>query len=207
MKLLKVLCLLFVFIGLIFAGCSKMVPTEPNLFLDDGGLSSLAKKGTHSPSDYEKKASKGIYYLVTKDGNLNALPRSDCAFGMGKFSNEDGTLIMNIVAHKLTPGDWYRVELKDKGSNNGTPLNNGDPFDNDAQFYGQADDEGNVKINFSFDISGYDHVEINVKNANSVYVLYGMTTIPLSISFNWCASCGSEIPGNATTCPECGAEI
>jgi len=155
------------------------------------------------PVDYDKKAGLGIYYLVTKDSSWNPLPRETSAFGMGKFSIEVvGTtemLTMRIVAHKLTPYNWYFVELVDKASGGWTPLNPQHVQANIyTMFYGQADDEGNVIIEFTWDIAGHD-VEVNMKNADWVplfdgatlgdptewihtgqgwgYVLYGMTLL------------------------------
>ena len=147
------------------------------------------------PTDYDKKVSKGIYYLVSKDANWNPLPRSTSAFGMGKFSIKGDTLTMRLVAHKLTAGNWYYVELVDKSSG-------WEPFNDDrySRFYGQADASGDVHISFSWDITGHSDIEVNLKNADWVallepsthgtpaewiytgqgwdYVLYGATTIP-----------------------------
>jgi len=159
----------------------------------------LATVGTvfADPVDYDKKSGLGIYYLVTKDASWNPVARSISAFGMGKFSIVGGTLTMHIVAHKLTPGYWYFVELVDK-STGWNPLN---PQNQQAnvlvQFYGQADAYGDVVITFSWTISG--QVEVDMKNADWVplfdgatlgdpsewihtgqgwgYVLYGMTLL------------------------------
>lgn len=156
------------------------------------------------PTDYDKKADLGIYYLVAKDPNTwEPLPRETNPFGMGKFSIEGGTLTMRLVAHKLTPGNWYFVELVDKepGGTGWIPLNPQDVQGNVlVQFYGQADEDGDVKITFTWSIVGHDYVEIDMKNADWVprwdkaalgnpaqwiytgqgwsYVLYGATTIP-----------------------------
>ena len=149
------------------------------------------------PTDYDKKADKGIYLLVAKDTTTwKPLPRATNPFGMGKFSIEEGTLTMHLVAHKLTPGDWYYVELVDKTAGGWTPLND----DRYSQFYGQADASGDVDLTFSCNIGSYGYVEVNLKNADWVallepsthgipaewiytgqgwgYVLYGATTIP-----------------------------
>ena len=156
----------------------------------------LAGPALADPTDYDKKVSKGIYYLVSKDANWDPLPRSTSAFGMGKFSIKDDTLTMRLVAHKLTPGNWYYVELVDKSSG-WAPFND----DRCSRFYGQADASGNVKMTFSWDITGHRDIEVNMKNADNValldpstygvpaewilgtgqgwdYVLYGATTIP-----------------------------
>jgi len=74
----------------------------------------LAGPAWADPTDYDKMVSKGIYYLVSKDASWNPLPRATSAFGMGKFSKENDTLTMHLVCHKLTPGDWYLVEVNDK---------------------------------------------------------------------------------------------
>lgn len=243
MKTLKILCLFLVSVGLIFVGCSKMSPTESSLLSDDSAPMSLAKKGG-VPSNIDKKVSKGIYYLVKKDNvgpdgipdtgdeTWAIQPRSTNAFGMGKFSVELGILTMRLVAHKLTPGNWYYVELVDLTSgwnpiDKHWPSQVGDA-DSYNRFYGQADNDGDVVISFSWNISGHNNIEVNMKNADNVallepstygvpgewilgtgqgwdYVLYGRTTIQMPLIL--CASCGSEIPGGSTTCPSCGAEI
>lgn len=84
----------------------------------------LAGPSLADPVDYDRKVEKGIYYLVAKDANWNPLPRATSPFGMGKFSIKGDTLAMRLVAHKLTPGDWYYVELVDKSAG-------WDPFNDD----------------------------------------------------------------------------
>lgn len=159
------------------------------------GFTLLAGPALADPTDYDKMVSKGIYYLVSKDASWNPLPRATSAFGMGKFSKENGILTMHLVCHRLTPGDWYYVELVDKSSGY-------NPFNDDrySRFYGQADMYGDVDINFSWDTSGHSSIEVNLKNADWVallepstygvpaewiytgqgwgFVLYGATTIP-----------------------------
>jgi len=44
MKALKILCLAIISVGLIFAGCSKMVPTEPNFLNEEGSLAKSNKQ-------------------------------------------------------------------------------------------------------------------------------------------------------------------
>ena len=139
----------------------------------------LATVGTvfADPVNYDKKAGLGIYYLVTKDSSWNPLPRETSAFGMGKFSIADGTLTMRIVAHKLTPYNWYFVELVDKTGGGWNPLNPQNVQENVlVQFYGQADEYGDVVIEFTFDITAYSgFVEVNMKNADWVPLFDGAT--------------------------------
>mgnify|MGYP000100085616 CR=1 FL=1 len=148
------------------------------------------------PTDYDKKVDKGIYLLVAKDTTTwEPLPRATNPFGMGKFSIKDNTLTMHLVCHKLTPGDWYYVELVDKSSG-------WSPFNDDrySRFYGQADASGDANIIFSWNITSHSDIEVNLKNADWVallepsahgvpaewiytgqgwdYILYGATTIP-----------------------------
>lgn len=163
-----------------------------------GLILAVAVPAWADPTDYDKKADKGIYYLVSKDANWNPLPRSTSAFGMGKFSIKNGTLTMHLVVHKLTPGDWYYVELVEKDSDclGWNPV--GD--DRYSRFYGQADAYGNVNMTFSWQIGSPTNLEVNMKNADWValldpsaygvpsewiytgqgwdYVLYGATTVP-----------------------------
>lgn len=115
----------------------------------------LAGPALADPTNYDKMVSKGIYYLVAKSGgpDWNVLPRSTNPFGMGKFSKENDTLTMHLVCHKLTPGDWYYVELVDKSIDYDVidkhyPSQVGDA-DSFSQFYGQADMYGDVDITFS----------------------------------------------------------
>jgi hypothetical protein len=161
----------------------------------------LASMVFADPKDYDKKADKGIYYLVSKDTDTwEVLPRETSAFGMAKFSIEDGELTMRLVAHKLAPGNWYMLELVEKDSGCGWigPIGDTNRY---SSFYGQADDEGNVKISVSWDVTGYEYIEVNLKNADNValhepsaygvpsewilgtgqgwdHVLYGAATIP-----------------------------
>ena len=154
------------------------------------------------PVDFDKKVEKGIYYLVAKDENWNPLPRSNNAFGKAKFSINDDELKMRLSAHKLIPDNWYMVEIIDW--NIDWALSDVLSDDRYNRFYGQADEEGNVHISFTWDISGSDNdmLEINLKNADNValldpstygvpsewiigtgqgwdHVLYGTTTISL----------------------------
>lgn len=138
------------------------------------------------PKDADKKASKGIYYLVTKDSDWDPQPRSDNPFGMGKFSTKDDQ--MHLVAHKLQPNTWYFIELTEKTNSCEWvgQTNSGD----DVQFYGVTNSEGTLDMTFTLDLSEY--TEINVKNTDWAftpdgwlytgngwgYVLYGATTIP-----------------------------
>lgn len=154
------------------------------------------------PVDYNKKIDKGIYYLVAKDGNWDPLPRSTNAFGKAKFSIKDEMLTMRLTAHKLTPDNWYMVEIVDW--NLDWQQSNVLSDDRFSMFYGQADEEGNVHITFTWIISGSSNkmLEINLKNADNValldsstygvpnewiigtgqgwdHVLYGAATIPV----------------------------
>ncbi|MBW7995694.1 MAG: hypothetical protein FVQ81_03790 [Candidatus Glassbacteria bacterium] len=154
----------------ILLGCQR--DSNPLGVLSSEGPTLAGKGGgpvnyDNPKKDLVKKASNGIYYLVSKDAAWQALPRGAGAFGMGKFSIENGTLTMRLVAHRLTPGNYYTVELVDKTGGGWNPFSD----DRYSRFYGQADEDGNVKINFSWDISGHSNIELNLKNADNVALL------------------------------------
>ena len=130
-------------------------------------LSAIITPTTADPKNYDKRVSKGIYDFVTKEPiNWTVLPRSSNAFGMGKFSIEDGILTMKINAHKLTPLAWYYVEIVSKDPS-WTPIND----DRFSRFYGQAKEDGTLIIKFSWNVSGYNDIEVNIKNADWVALL------------------------------------
>lgn len=156
-------------------------------------LSSLiATPALADPANADQKVAKGIYYLVTKDSSWNPLPRSSNAFGMGKFSLDENTLTMHLVAHKLTPDSWYQIEVNDKNAPPWTVVSN-----TDVQYYVRTDEYGDADATFVLDVSALSGsaLEVNLKTAGWAntpggwvytpgwgynYVLYGATTIPVS---------------------------
>lgn len=102
---------------------------------------------------------------------------------------------MSITAHKLTPGNWYFVEVVDKAGGGWVVISD----DRYADFYARANKNGRLDITIGVDIEGAE-VEVNIKNAENVallnpstygvpvewilgtgqgweYVLYGMTLL------------------------------
>ena len=75
MKALKILSLVMISVGLIFAGCSKISPVESNLFSDDGGVMSLAKKGDEEIDDGAK----------IKDGTIKDSAGNPITLGYDQF--------------------------------------------------------------------------------------------------------------------------
>jgi len=119
------------------------------------------------PSGPAGKSNVGHINLVEKDADWNII--EDGAWGKARYILNGSTLDVVLNAHDLTPGDWYYVELVDKGSD-GTdwaPIVGGNP-DTYSMFYGQADSDGDVHISFSWSVPIGAYVEVNMKNADWV---------------------------------------
>jgi hypothetical protein len=113
---------------------------------------------------------------------------------------DDDEDYFHVEASGLTADYWYYFELIDKGEccDEWTVL--GD--DLYGRFYGQADGDGDLEIEFTWEIDDHEYIEVNVKNADWVakldpsdygnedddwiytgqgwdYVLYACSTVPL----------------------------
>ena len=205
MKKLFVLIAFAALAGMFFITCQRDSNPFEATSLSEGFSEGPQLSGAKKPVDYVKKLAKGQYYLVSKDPVTWAiLPKPHNPWADAKFDIDGNMLTMRIKAHGLTPGDWYFVELVDKSSgwnaiDKTFPSAVGDA-DSYSQFYGQANHGGKVDISFSWDITGHDDIEVNLKNADWVallepseyglpiewintgqgwgYVLYGAITIP-----------------------------
>ncbi|MEM7821555.1 MAG: hypothetical protein QXX38_01945, partial [Candidatus Aenigmatarchaeota archaeon] len=72
----------------------------------------------------------------------------------GVFYNFENQLGPKYIdAEGLTPGNWYRVELVNKGEycTLWEPLNSGPAYDNRVMFYAQADSEGKLHMEFTLE--------------------------------------------------------
>jgi len=115
MKTLKILCLVLVSVGLVFAGCAKYAPTEPNLFSDYNGLGSLAKKGAkswHIPGDFSTiqeainspGVSDGDRILVGPGEHSGALLTKAV-----EIKGEDGAVINSGPPHGSGMSQGFRI--------------------------------------------------------------------------------------------------
>ncbi|MFC1558782.1 hypothetical protein ACFL40_05460 [candidate division KSB1 bacterium] len=114
MKALKILSLVMIAAGLIFAGCSKMSPVESNFLPDGGGAMGLAKKGVKAsvwnvPGDFAR-----IQEAIDSD-DVKAGDRIIVGTG-----NHEGALLTKAVEIKGEDG-----AVIDRGPAHGSGLSQG----------------------------------------------------------------------------------
>ncbi len=177
----KTITLLTILLLVVFmVGCENSVnPIAPKTQNDNDGIS-LAKKG--GDKAIPTGAKPGFYNLVAKSGapNWDILEnpfgkakydvKPNLPFANSQFNFRNGMLVMNVHAMGLTPGNWYYVEMNEKTAPTWTVIGDG-VADSYNMFYGQANVNGVVNINFSWDVSGHDDIEVNLKNADNVALL------------------------------------
>ena len=143
-------------------------------------LSAVPVSAGSSDKDFDARVSDGQYDLVTKDvfgpdgirhgdpgdswdATWAILQQGQNPWGKVKFEIADNTLTADLKAFKLEPGNWYFVEIVDKGSD-GNSWNDLSE-DEYSKFYGQADRNGKIAMSFDIDLPSGAYVEINMKNA------------------------------------------
>ncbi|MCI5195555.1 MAG: hypothetical protein D3919_04855 [Candidatus Electrothrix sp. AW5] len=100
-----------------------------------------------------------VINLVTKNDNWEITGHG----GKLTYNLKGDMLCVLLNAKGLTPSLYYQCEVVSKGAD-GTDWNVLNPTEYNY-YYGQANDDGNIHVDFCLDVNDATDIEVNVKNA------------------------------------------